>query len=146
MNRSFDSSFGFLVADTARLFRSSLEKLLSDAKLEISHGEVKILNAISTYGGRRQNAIAATLGVEPMTVSAFLDRLELRGLVVRLPDPSDRRAKIIRETQAAHDLFEEVFPLTEDVAERATRGIAEEKILVAEEVLSAMRKNLAAGC
>ena len=35
------------------------------------------------------------MGVEAMTLSAYLDRLEAAGLIERRPDPGDRRAKIV---------------------------------------------------
>ena len=42
------------------------------------------------------------MGVEAMTLSTYLDRLEALDLVRRSPDPADRRAKLVEVTDLAH--------------------------------------------
>jgi DNA-binding MarR family transcriptional regulator len=48
---------------------------------------------------RSQLALAAAMGYDKTRLIALLDRLQEAGLVVREPDPADRRARIIRLTE-----------------------------------------------
>jgi DNA-binding MarR family transcriptional regulator len=46
--------------------------------------------------GLRQSELAARLGVRPPTVSVAVKRLEELGVVIRVPDPADPRARLVR--------------------------------------------------
>ncbi len=56
-------------------------------------------------GAVRQNVLAERMGVEAMTLSTSLDRLEARGLDLRQPDPADRRAKLVQLTAAGEEVL-----------------------------------------
>lgn len=49
---------------------------------------------------RTQLELARLLAIDKTTLTAVLDRLERDGLVVRTPDPADRRARIPATTEA----------------------------------------------
>ena len=51
-----------------------------------------------------QLALSTALGLDKTTMTAVLDKLEGQGLVVRTPDPNDRRARIPVTTQAGREL------------------------------------------
>ncbi|WP_250157432.1 MarR family winged helix-turn-helix transcriptional regulator [Tianweitania aestuarii] len=74
----------------------------------MTHGEGRVLAHASRAGTVRQNVLAERMGIEAMTLSGHLDRLERRGLVKRIPDPVDRRAKLISVTEAADVLLDAV--------------------------------------
>ena len=94
-------SLGFLLSETSRLVRTGFERRVSRIGLDITAGEARALIHVAANEGARQTVIAERMGVEPMTVCAYLDRLEKVGLVERRPDPTDRRAKNVRTTDAA---------------------------------------------
>src|SRR5262249_42787575 len=52
-------------------------------------------------GPERVSELAVQLGLDPTTVTRHLDELESRGLIVRRPDPTDRRATLVHLTPAA---------------------------------------------
>ena len=61
-------------------------------------------------GGISQRRLADEMGLTPGTVSARVDRLVADGLVVRAPDPADRRGSLVTLTDRGRDLFEAVVP------------------------------------
>lgn len=63
----------------------------------LAHGELKILLHL-TRGLRSQGALAKSLLVSTGTMTNQLDKLEAAGLVARLPDPADRRGKLVEMT------------------------------------------------
>ena len=65
---------------------------------------------INQPGGISQRRLASEMGLTPGTVSARVDRLIADGLVVRSPDPADKRGSLVALTECGRDLFEAVVP------------------------------------
>ncbi|MBN9076366.1 MAG: MarR family transcriptional regulator [Rhizobiales bacterium 65-79] len=97
------NSFGFLITDLSRLIRAEMDRRISEAGLGLTPGESRTLAHAARAGVVRQNVLAERIGIEAMTLSTYVDRLEAKGLVERVPDPDDRRAKLVRLTEAASD-------------------------------------------
>jgi DNA-binding MarR family transcriptional regulator len=65
-----------------------------------------------------QLALGHALGVDKTTMTALLDKLERQGLVVRTPDPNDRRARIPVPTEAGRELQAKLYRQLKSVEER----------------------------
>lgn len=91
-------AFGFVVTDVARLLRAEMDRRIADAGIGLTPGEARTLTHVARASLARQTVIAERMGVEAMTLSSYLDRLEQRGLIERIADPDDRRAKLVRLT------------------------------------------------
>lgn len=140
------NSLGFLLTDLSRLFRHAFERSVEGAGLGLTPGEIRALAHVARYNGSRQAVLAERMGVEPMTLSAYLDRLEAHGLILRTVDPTDRRAKVISPTDAAETMFEKVRPLAMKLYNDMTRGLRDDEIRTMESALAAMRANLTEDC
>lgn len=82
----------------ARLYRQGVDKALSGLGLSDALAlPVVILGRHPD--GIRQNQLADELGVEGPSLVRLLDRLVEHGLVERVSDPADRRAKIVHLTE-----------------------------------------------
>ncbi len=136
------NSFGFLLADNARLFRQALEKSITEAGLGLTAGEIRALSYVARHDGSRQAVLADRMGVEPMTLSAYLDRLEARKLITRTIDPTDRRAKVIHVTETAAAVFAELRPVVEKTMARATQGVPAADLKRLDEIMILIRANL----
>ncbi len=135
-------SLAFLVSDCARLMRMAFEKRILSAGLGLTAGEARTLIQIAAVNGSRQLDIAIRMGLEPMTVSAFLDRLQARGLIERQPDPLDRRAKRIFLSDAAADMISAISVEIAAVQREATQGMDEEALANVSRSLKSFRQNL----
>ncbi|MBB3948953.1 DNA-binding MarR family transcriptional regulator [Aureimonas jatrophae] len=134
--------FGFLLTDTSRLFRQFFERTVQENGLGLTPGEIRTLGFTIRFRGSRQAVLAERMGVEPMTLSAYLDRLEARGLIVRTVDAADRRAKLIEPTEEAGRVMLELDPLFIDIYQRATRGMSDEEVTLMSDALQKLRSNL----
>ena len=143
MSGALSGATGFLIVDLARLFRQRFQRLVAVEGLEVTAGEARTLLHASFGEGVRQTVLAERMRVEPMTLTNFLDRLERRGLIVREPDPDDRRAKRVRVTPAAEPLVERIRALAAAVRERAMLGLSPEEIEQFQRTLQVLRTNLA---
>jgi DNA-binding MarR family transcriptional regulator len=119
-------TFGFLVTDVSRLLRAEFDRRIADAGIGLTPGEGRTLSHAARAGVVRQTVLAERMGIEAMTLSTFLDRLEARGLIERKPDPTDRRAKLVHLTGDAAAVLEQVqaigAKLREDVAKDISPG------------------------
>ena len=117
-------TFGFLVTDLSRLIRAEMDRRISDAGLGLTPGEGRTLVHAARAGEVRQIELAERMGVEPMTLSGYLDRLEARGLIERKPDPTDRRAKLVALTAAAEGVLDQVRDVGTRMRADISRDIA----------------------
>jgi DNA-binding MarR family transcriptional regulator len=63
-----------------------------------------VLSALDKTPNLTQVELGKALGLDKTTLMSRLDRLERMGLIVRRPDPRDRRARIPEITAAGEDL------------------------------------------
>lgn len=140
-----DEPLGFLLVDAARLLRRAFETALGDAGLGLTPGEARALHHASNAGGVRQSLLAERMGVEPMTLVGYLDRLEAAGFVDRVPDPSDRRAKLVRPTPRAAVVIDRIRLIATDVRSHATRGLSDAAVADLKAGLATIRANLSDG-
>lgn len=133
---------GFLLVDAARLYRARIDRAFEQAGLGLTAGEARTLAHVNINPGLRQTALAVRMNVEPMTLVGFLDRLEAQGLVLREPDPTDRRAKIVCLTEAARPLLERVTAAAAHAREDALAGLNDEDRDAFRSALDLIRGNL----
>ncbi len=137
-------ALGFVLIDVARMLRSAFERRIATAGLGLTPGEARTLVRIATLEGSRQLDIAQRMGIEPMTLSTYLDRLQSLGFIERRPDPSDRRAKLIYTTPTAGALIGNIRDEQVELMQHVTSGIGEQDLEVMGEKLKRLRANLSA--
>jgi DNA-binding MarR family transcriptional regulator len=71
-------------------FRNSMDRWLE--KHGLSEGRMGILWMLNRSGPSTLGDLASALDVSPRNVTGLVDHLERDGLVIRTPDPEDRRA------------------------------------------------------
>ena len=143
MQRLVDpDSFGFLITDISRMIRVEMDRRVGSAELGITAGEARTLAHAARAGAVRQNVLAERMGIEAMTVSTYVDRLEARGLVTRTTDPADRRAKRIELTPAAAAVLTAIRAIAADIRAEASRSLAGDDWDRTLEVLKTVRTNL----
>jgi DNA-binding MarR family transcriptional regulator len=145
-------SFGFIVNDLSRLLVAEMDRRTGEAGIVLTSGERRALAHAARAGAVRQNVLAERMGLEAMTLSAYLDRLEVAGLVERRPDPTDRRAKIVHITGAADNVLKAIRPISAGIHADASREIPQkdwdrllEQLKLVRETLAAMRADTARG-
>lgn len=59
----------------------------------------RVLSELRATSRMRMKELSSALGVVPRTVTTIVDSLESESLLVRLPDPADRRATLVEVTE-----------------------------------------------
>ncbi|MFB9953189.1 MarR family winged helix-turn-helix transcriptional regulator [Rhizobium puerariae] len=137
-------TLGFLIVDSARLLRAAFERRIAQAGLGLTPGEARALLNIAGADGSRQLDIAARMGVEPMTLCAYLDKLQALGLIERQQCSLDRRAKRVTLTSASDEMIGSIRKELNIIVEQATEGLSEEHNRLLRETLAVFNANLQA--
>jgi DNA-binding MarR family transcriptional regulator len=135
-------SFGFLVTDLSRMIRAEMDRRVAEAGLGVTAGEARTLSHAARAGAVRQNLLAERMGVEAMTLSDYLDRLEARGLITRRVDPADRRAKLVELTPAAEEVLAAMSFIAAKIRAEAAHAIPPEQWELLVGLLKTARANL----
>ena len=136
------NSFGFLVTDLARLIRAEFERHVTEAGLGLTAGEARTLVHAARAGEVRQAMLAEQMGVEAMTLTAYLDRLQSRGLVERKPDPDDGRANLVCLTGKAPEMIENIRCVAASIGADASRGMTDSQWTQLRELLLRVQAGL----
>lgn len=135
---------GFMIVDIARLLRAEFDRRTGAAGLGLTPAEARTLSHVARTGPVRQAALAERMGIEAMTLSACLDRLEAQGYVRRAADPSDRRAKLVDTTDAAGPALDDIFAVSAAFRADMTEGLDAGEVEAFRRSLVAIRANLLA--
>jgi len=116
-------TIGMLLTDVSRLLRGAFDRRINVSQLGLTPGEARALIQVAATEGIKQTDIALRMGIEPMTLSVYLDRLESLGLVARVPDANDRRAKNVVVTERADALLVDLRSEMRALMDSVTQGL-----------------------
>lgn len=130
-----------ILADIGMLYtllRRRFDRIMSAQGASLAQNKMLIFILFGD-GKFRAADIAERSGLAPRTVTEALDCLERDGLIVRTPDPSDRRSKRLQVTAAGKLAAAKTEPLRQQIAhdimsvlddnERACLATAVKKLL-----------------
>lgn len=136
-------NISFLLFDISRLMRSEFEQRVAEAGLGVTPAEARVLAHVARCQPIRQHLLADRLGIARMSITTFIDRLEGAGLLERVADPEDRRAKFVSLTAAALPIMNKLGNIGEEVRLAARGGIPDEEWEHFRKTALAIRGNLA---
>lgn len=135
-------ALGFLLTDVSRLLRAELERRIVAVGIDLTPAEARTLLHAAHAGATRQSLIAERMGVEAMTLSSYLDRLEARALIRREPDPNDRRAKIVQLTEDAEPVLAEIMRITSEMRNDITEQFPAPELQIFRQGLKRLQRTL----
>lgn len=141
MNYRIDR-LGTLLQDTSRRLRGRFEQ--RTLAYGLSAAQWRLLGHLLRTGPSTQTALASLLGVEPISVSRLIDRMEQQGWVRREPHPEDRRARIVVATAKAREVAPTVRGIAEALYDEALTGLSDDERRVLHAALLKISENLQA--
>ncbi len=107
----------------------SLQKELFERLGELGHGELRPRHgAVFAYldvEGSRATDLARLSGQHKQVIGTLVDELEALGYVERLPDPADRRAKLVVPTERGIDEMTKADAIVADIEQRHAEAIGQ---------------------
>jgi len=104
-----------------REFQSQLSAL--DSPFHLTGPRIRVLSVVAEKGSIRMNELARILGIKARSVTDFVDALEQEKLLVRQPDPNDRRATLLQLTELAKAHLDEARSLQNEIADRLLENV-----------------------
>lgn len=112
---------GLLLHDAARLLRRRFE--MRAAQYGLSSAQWRLLVHVLRETRVSQARLADRLEIEPISVSRLVDRMEQAGWVARVPDPDDRRVRVIVATDKTQALRDELKSTASAVYDEALANL-----------------------
>jgi DNA-binding MarR family transcriptional regulator len=134
------STFGWLIADIARLNRKLADRRLSGVGM--TRAQWQALGNLKRMGPMTQAALAEVLEIETATVARLIDRLEAAGWVERSADSQDRRVKLISPSGKANAVMDEVGVIGQKLREDVLSDFSEPERQQLVELLSVVKSRL----
>jgi len=133
---------GFYISKIKQVQDRIFYKMLEDAGIEISSGQGRILYVLWQHGPLSISEIGKRASLAKTTMTAMLDRMEDRGIIVRTFDEADRRQTTVSLTPAAESMRGTYQKISDGITEIFYRGFAENEITDFEDKLRRILDNL----
>lgn len=125
---------------TARLVREAFDARLKPLDLNLT--QASLIAYVAEFGATTQTRLAEQMGTGRASMGSVIDGLERRGLVVRHPDPDDRRVWRVDITAEGRELAARVVSVDEVLRRELRRGIGREERQALSWVLTRLQQNL----
>ena len=98
-------NLGILLREPYRIASERLHERFAESghpEVRVPHGNVF---AFLDHGGTRVSELARRAQITKQSMGELVAHLERNGYVERIPDPDDRRAKLVRSTARGSELY-----------------------------------------
>lgn len=138
MSESEIDRIGFLLAATARAWRTKLDQRLKP--LGLSMGKWTTLAYLARGGDKlTQKEIAALVGIEEPTLAGILDRLQQDGWIKRESSSEDRRCKTVHLQARAGAVLGNIFSTAQQLRQELLANIPRQDLETCIRVLAQIR-------
>jgi DNA-binding MarR family transcriptional regulator len=135
------STLALLLREIRAAFWTQMETELRAAGHDLNFSQYITLKHLAE-GTASVTDLANVAQLNPGAMTRLLDKLEQRGIVARVADPTDRRALRIHLTTAGAEIWNEINHCGQRVRERATRGMSDADRDTLTRLLTQVRDNL----
>lgn len=122
MKNNGRESLGFLLHDASRLIRRRFDGCAE--ALGLSATQWRMLLLVVRFAPISQARLAERLEVEPISVSRLIDRMQDAGWLDRVPDPNDRRSKLVQPTEKTLTAYASGRGIADGVFDEAMHGLS----------------------
>lgn len=135
------SALGLLFRQARDAMWARMELELAAAGHELTFSQFIAIKKLAA-GTASVTDLARAADLNPGAMTRLLDKLEARGLLLRVADPNDRRALHIHLTEAGIAIWRDIDQCGQRVRERALRGMDDATRTQLTHLLEQVRDNL----
>lgn len=134
---------GFLISRIKQMGTRIFDHMLAASGIDSFNGaQGRILYVLWQNDAISISSLSAQTSLAKTTLTAMLDRMENIGLIVRKPDPKDRRNRLIALTEKAKSLQDDYTKISQKMNEIYYTGFTEAEIMQFESYLQRILNNL----
>jgi DNA-binding MarR family transcriptional regulator len=135
-----DATIAYLLREAHRALARDLQDRLQPYGINV--GAWRFLRVLWEEDGISQRELGLRVGMTAPTTVLALDRIEKRGLVVRVRNPGDRRLMSVRLTKKGKALRDELLPHAAEANAIACTGFSAQDVITLRRLLVAVRSNI----
>ena len=134
---------GFLISRIKQMGTRIFDRMLAASGIDSFNGaQGRILYVLWQNDDISISRLSSQTSLANTTLTAMLDRMENIGLIVRKPDPKDRRNRLIALTEKAKSLQDDYTEISQKINEIYYDGFTETEIMQFESYLQRILNNL----
>ncbi len=134
---------GYLISRIKQAGTRIFDRMLAASGIDAFNGaQGRILYVLWQHEDISISSLCAKTSLANTTLTSMLDRMENSGLIVRKPDPADRRSRLIALTDKAKALQHDYELVSQQMNERYYIGFSESEIRRFEAYLQRVLANL----
>ena len=143
-NTSFNifDSLVFLTSRVSRLMSNSIRNSAGDESIRLLPTHMGVLVDLWKQDGLRQQDLVVSAIKDKATIARAIDNMESENILVRVPDPNDKRYKRIYLTHKGKSLQGHMTPHIKIVETSAVEEITEEELQICKKVLRTVYNRL----
>lgn len=128
MESFLDQSAGYLINMTALLLKREFSSAIKNENIDVTPEQWAILNRLNEKSGLTQKEVAKLTFKDNANITRMVDKLEKKGLVIRLPDSNDRRSWNLSITKKGIEIRDLVEPLAANILNKIAKGITKKEM------------------
>jgi len=129
MNSDLPNHIGWQLWQASRDWTETFVSRLQAAGYpEITFALANVLGHLERDHGVRQTLIAARAGLTKQAVGQFIEELERLGLIERVPDPEDGRARLVRYTKKGRQFLDTADQIKSEIETAYDRRLGKQQL------------------
>jgi len=140
MNFQLDDSLGFILSKVNTKLKNELFQRFKENN--VTPEQWAILNCLWEQEGITPKELSDLTFKDKPNTNRILEKLIIKGLVVRKSHPEDKRAFQIFLTDSGWALREQLIPKAKELLDKATTGIEEHKVTELKNMLNQIYDNI----
>ena len=133
-------TLNYLLMSNHFMFQKILFSTVKDTGLTL--GQPKILDYLKNHDGAVQKDIASACHIEQASLTAVLNGMEKKGLIIRKMCHGNRRSLYVYSTEKGKELIDRVENEFKKIEENALNGFTENEKDMLNDYLSRIYKNI----
>jgi len=137
------STFELLLRAARLVNERAIARIQADGAPQLRPAHTQLFPHI-TDDGVRQTALAERLGITKQAIGPLIDDLEAEGVVERVDDPTDRRAKLVRWTSRGRRALRDGLGVLARLERELAREVGAKQLAALADTLEALIAALSA--
>ena len=140
MKEIFEENIGLLIHDVARLLRVLYDRQM--ASIGLTRSQWWLLTYLFFKDGINQSELAILMDMEKAPLSRLLDRMEIKGWVIRKNESKDRRTKNIYLSESVKPLISSMRDKAADYRSESLSILTNKDLNKLKDILQILKKDL----
>jgi DNA-binding MarR family transcriptional regulator len=131
-----------LIHRVGRLLRHQTAAYFRRQGIDVSPEQWRLLLQLAEHHPQSQGQLADPVLNDYPNITRLIDGLERRELVIRKPDPQDRRSVLVDLTETGKSLIDQWLPDVIEEKAKCYDGLTERDVAALRRILAAMENNI----